>query len=72
LDVRIYPEGGYLIAGVPNSIYFEAFTPTGDPADFQAHLIKEIDTSKLRVSEEAVVTTHEGRGKYQFTPEPKK
>src|SRR5690606_28850317 len=33
VDLTMYPEGGDLVAGLPNRVYFEAFTPYGDPAD---------------------------------------
>ncbi|MFK7789979.1 MAG: hypothetical protein AB8C95_10885, partial [Phycisphaeraceae bacterium] len=77
LDLQFFPEGGELIAGVENRVYFEAKTPFGKPAD-----IKGVITKRLRL--DAVdagfiwplmlgtefETTHEGRGVFTFTPEP--
>jgi alpha-2-macroglobulin-like protein len=33
VDMNVYPEGGDLVAGLPNRVYFEAFTPSKKPAD---------------------------------------
>ena len=33
VDLTMYPEGGELVAGLANRVYFEAFTPAKKPAD---------------------------------------
>ncbi len=38
LYVQFYPEGGDLVAGVPNRVYFEVTRPNGKPADLKGEL----------------------------------
>lgn len=71
VDLQLYPEGGYLVAGVENRVYFEARTPFGKPAD-----IKGFITGKTKEGLEPgysaiwlFETTHEGRGVFSFTPQ---
>eukprot|EP01117_Protostelium_nocturnum_P005670 TRINITY_DN2049_c0_g1_i3.p1 TRINITY_DN2049_c0_g1~~TRINITY_DN2049_c0_g1_i3.p1 ORF type:complete len:1420 (+),score=454.86 TRINITY_DN2049_c0_g1_i3:93-4352(+) len=64
MDVRVYPEGGYLISGVSNRFYLEAFTKSGDPADLYAEIV-EGDKGKVVGT---VSTDHEGRGRGDLVP----
>ncbi|MDC0317735.1 MG2 domain-containing protein, partial [bacterium] len=41
VDLELYPEGGDLIAGLPNRVYFEAFTPAKKPADLAGIVLDE-------------------------------
>jgi len=63
LDLAIYPEGGDLVAGLPNRVYVEGKTPAQKPADMAGVVVnsagKEIATFR---------TEHEGRGRFVFTP----
>src|SRR5262245_24850811 len=63
VDLSIYPEGGDLVAGMPNRVYFEAFTPAKKPADLAGIVVdsdgKEVTTFR---------SEHEGRGRFTFTP----
>ncbi|HYE17135.1 MAG TPA: MG2 domain-containing protein [Tepidisphaeraceae bacterium] len=63
LDLSIYPEGGDLVAGIPNRVYLEAFTPAKKPADFKGAIV---DSHGAEVA--TVATAHEGRGRFEFTP----
>jgi hypothetical protein len=63
LDVKIYPEGGDLIAGLPNRVYIEGKTPNKKPADMAGIVV---DDSGREVG--AFRTEHEGRGRFVFTP----
>src|SRR6185295_3630930 len=58
-----YPEGGDLVAGLANRVYFEAFTPAKKPADLAGVVLdeagKEVGTFK---------SLHEGRGKFSLKP----
>jgi anti-sigma factor RsiW len=71
LNVEFYPEGGYLVSGLPNRVYFQARTPLGKPADLTGQLLE--DGKPLGV---AVVTLHDdkepgvnqGQGQFSFTP----
>jgi hypothetical protein len=63
VDLTMYPEGGDLVAGVPNRVYLEAFTPAKKPADLAGVII---DSKGAEVA--AFATAHEGRGRFNFTP----
>jgi alpha-2-macroglobulin-like protein len=63
IDLTVYPEGGELIAGLPNRVYLEAFTPAKKPADIAGRLI---DSNGVEVA--LFKTEHEGRGRFEFTP----
>ncbi|XAM01447.1 MG2 domain-containing protein [Phycisphaeraceae bacterium D3-23] len=76
VDLQFYPEGGDLVAGVENRVYFEARTPVGKPADLRGVLTKRVileadgDAHGWEVIREvSFETTHEGRGSFRFTPE---
>ena len=38
LQVEFFPEGGDLVAGLPNRVYFQARTPLGKPAELKGTL----------------------------------
>ncbi len=63
VDLSVYPEGGDLIAGVPNRVYFEAFTPAHKPADL-AGVVLDSDGKEVATFR----SEHEGRGRFAFTP----
>jgi len=64
VKIEAYPEGGDLIAGFNNRVYFQAHLPNGKPAD----LVVEVQDSNgdLVATGE---TYHEGRGIVEFVPE---
>ena len=63
LDLAIYPEGGDLVAGLPNRVYLEGRTPAQKPADIAGIVVnragREVATFR---------TEHEGRGRFSFVP----
>ncbi|MBQ4479936.1 MAG: hypothetical protein II943_04780 [Victivallales bacterium] len=61
--VDFYPEGGDLIAGVPNRIYIEARQRNGKGADFAG---KVVDAAGNQVVDFA--TRFDGRGIFELTP----
>jgi hypothetical protein len=63
VDLSMYPEGGDLVAGVPNRVYLEAFTPAKKPADLAG-----VITDGKGAEVAAFATAHEGRGRFSFTP----
>jgi len=63
VDLTMYPEGGDLVAGLPNRVYFEAFTPAKKPADLAGHVL---DSKGNKVAE--FRSAHEGRGRFELTP----
>lgn len=58
VDASVYPEGGDLIAGLPNRVYVEVLTPWGNPADVHGD-IRAVGSSATVAT---VSTVHEGRG----------
>jgi alpha-2-macroglobulin-like protein len=63
IDLAIYPEGGDLIAGLPNRVYIEGRTPAKKPADMAGIIV---NASGKQVA--AFRTEHEGRGRFSFVP----
>ena len=66
VDLKLYPEGGELIAGLPNRVYFQARQGNGKPADISGRLIW--NKGKLTGTVTSFKTEHEGRGRFKFTP----
>ena len=64
VDLRIYPEGGQLVAGLPNRVYLQARTPADKPADISGIVVDE--TTGEAVAEFS--TEHEGRGRFELRP----
>jgi len=64
VDIQFYPEGGDLVAGVENRVYFEARTPVGKPADLRGVVV---DSNGNEVA--GFASMHEGRGRFSFTPQ---
>jgi hypothetical protein len=71
LRVDFFPEGGDLVAGLPNRVYFRVRTPRGEPAPLSGRLLDSKDR------EVAAVTTvpqancpglGRGLGVFTFTP----
>ena len=63
VDLTMYPEGGELVAGLPNRVYFEAFTPAKKPADLTGEVLDGAGQVVAKFRSE-----HEGRGRFDFTP----
>ena len=63
VDLSFYPEGGDLVAGLANRVYFEARLPNGKPADLAGTVV---DGNGAEVA--AFASRHEGRGHLAFTP----
>lgn len=63
VDLTLYAEGGTLVAGLPNRVYFEAFTPAKKPADLAGMVVDQdgIEVARFR-------SEHEGRGRFELTP----
>lgn len=60
-----YPEGGYVIEGVPSRIAFKALHPDGTPAHVQGRLM---DDSGKDLG--PVVSVHQGMGDFGLTAQP--
>jgi len=64
VDLTMYPEGGDLVADLPNQVvHFEAFTPAKKPADLAGVVLDENGKRVGRFRSD-----HEGRGRFVFTP----
>ncbi|HEY9732395.1 MAG TPA: MG2 domain-containing protein [Drouetiella sp.] len=70
VDLQVYPEGGDLIAGFKNRVYLQAHQPNGKPADLTGKLMCKQSGGSAVVAE--FKTEHEGRGRFEFTPEADK
>jgi hypothetical protein len=73
LNVEFFPEGGWLVAGVPNRVYFQVHTTLGKPAELTGH-IEDADGEAVK---DVVVQTlndpdhpgaNQGMGAFIFTP----
>lgn len=64
IDLQMYPEGGDLVAGLPNRIYVEARTPAQKPADIAGNVL-DAGGGIAAVFR----TEHEGRGRFAFVPQ---
>jgi len=62
--IHYFPEGGELVEGVPNVVYFQAAFPNKNPADFSGSLCEIKGEACIPVI--SVRTKHEGRGKFEF------
>ena len=63
LDLGIYPEGGDLIAGLPNRVYVVGQTPARKPADMAGVVVNAAGRKVATFH-----TEHEGRGRFSFVP----
>jgi anti-sigma factor RsiW len=71
LDVEFCPEGGDLVAGLPNRVYFQVRNTLGKPADLQGQLLE--DGKPLGVTVATLVSDktpelNQGMGRFEFTP----
>ena len=69
VDLQMFPEGGELIGGYKSRVYLQARQPNGKPADLVGKIMKK-DVIPTAVAE--FKTEHEGRGRFEFVPEPGK
>lgn len=71
LNVEFFPEGGYLVAGVPCRVYLRATTPTGQPVDLRGSIT---DGRRMLARVETFTDplhpgANRGLGSFTFTPE---
>ncbi len=66
LSVEFFPEGGDLIAGVPNRVYVRATTPAGKPADLTGTLSDGTAVKTLTDADRPGV--NQGMGVFTYTP----
>ena len=71
LDVEFFPEGGELVAGLLNRVYFQARTPLGKPAQVKGVLLedgKPLPVVVETLSDNAQPGVNQGNGVFAFTP----
>ncbi len=72
--VEFFPEGGDLIAGVPNRVYFHARTPLDRPAALRGQLVDAKKKTIVAVhtlqldAKDATPGLQQGMGVFEFTP----
>ncbi|MCC9606549.1 hypothetical protein LOC68_17300 [Blastopirellula sp. JC732] len=65
VDVNFYPEGGNLVAGLNNRVYFHAADANGKPIELKGAIVN--DREEVIAQAE---TKYRGRGQFDFTPQP--
>ncbi len=68
VDLQLYPEGGDLVVGLENRVYFEARTPYAKPADIAGQIV-QTNVAGEPATVGRFRSQHEGRGRFAFTPE---
>lgn len=63
VTVEFFPEGGDLVAGLDNRVYFVGRDPLGKPVHVEGRVL---DSAGQEVA--SVQTTHEGLGSFRFKP----
>ncbi|MBR5333200.1 MAG: hypothetical protein IKV33_00500 [Alistipes sp.] len=63
VNVKFYPEGGNLVAGLPSRVAFEATNANGTPIKVEGKIISA-DGSEAAT----FAVNHEGRGSFDYTP----
>jgi anti-sigma factor RsiW len=72
LQVEFFPEGGYLVAGVPNRVYFQVRTMLDKPAELKGRIVDQDDNvvvdNVLTLNDDAEPGINQGMGLFAFTP----
>jgi hypothetical protein len=72
LKVEFFPEGGELVAGVPNRVYFQVRTLLNRPAELRGRIVdkggKEI-AAIATLNDDKELGVNQGMGSFEFTPE---
>jgi hypothetical protein len=72
LAVDFFPEGGDLVAGVPNRVYFRVRTTTDRPAELTGRIVDKagkVITQVQTVNDDNKAGVNQGLGLFAFTPE---
>jgi hypothetical protein len=71
VNVEFFPEGGDLVANLPNRIYFQARTPLGKPAQIKGTLLENgvpLPVAVETLSDDDRPGVNQGNGVFSFTP----
>ncbi|MFM9965402.1 MAG: MG2 domain-containing protein [Planctomycetaceae bacterium] len=63
VKVEFYPEGGHLVAGLENRVYFAARNPLGKPIHIAGQVLDQQGREVARAE-----TVRDGLGSFRFTP----
>jgi hypothetical protein len=63
--IDLFPEGGDLVAGALNRVYYRVRAPQGEPIPLEGHVIVLAGTKVLHDSK-----SRHGAGSFDFTPDP--
>lgn len=66
VQVDFYPEGGYLVNGLRNRVYFAAHNLQGEPIHVAGEILNQ---NGKRIAE--IETARDGMGKFEFVPDPR-
>jgi len=71
LKVEFFPEGGDLVVGLPNRVYFQARTTLGKPADLKGAILedgKPLPVEVATLNDEKEPGVNQGMGRFDITP----
>jgi hypothetical protein len=71
LQVEFFPEGGDLVAGVPNRVYFQARTMLDKPAELRGRIVDEagqVQAQAQTLNDPKEPGVNQGMGRFEFTP----
>src|SRR5205807_1244186 len=70
VNVQFFPEGGRLVAGLVNRVYFSAHTPLGLPVDLEGRIVDAHDGEApvVRTAAQATDSLSRGFGVFSFIP----
>ncbi len=69
LKVEFYPEGGNLVAGVSNRVYFQVLTAQDKPVDIGGRIVDESSKAVVSFRDPSHPEASRGLGMFAFTPQ---
>jgi hypothetical protein len=75
LQIEFFPEGGDLVAGVLNHVYFQARTTLDKPAELSGHLVDEdgqVAATLQTLNDPNLPGVNQGMGRFEFVPKADK
>lgn len=72
LDIDFCPEGGDLVAGLRNRVYFQVRSTLGKPAELHGQLLEDCKPMGLTIetmTDEKTPELNHGMGRFEFTPQ---
>jgi hypothetical protein len=73
LDVEFFPEGGDLVTGLPNRVYFQARTLLGKPAELKGRVVDQAGKVVVKdvhtLHDDTQPGANQGMGAFTFTPQ---